>query len=301
MIISASRRTDIPAFYFQWFMNRIRDGYCVVPNPLNPKRVSRVSLKSKDVDIIVFWTRDPRPALSHLSELDALGYQYYFLYTVMNNPRSIDVKTPPLETALRTFHRLADRIGPRKMVWRYDPIVFTTMTDAAFHRHTYQYIAETLRGYTGRSIISTLDLYRKARKRFRELADKGIELRNCESDEYGHLMRTLARVARNNRMEIFSCAETNDLQAYGIPPGKCVDDTYIKSTFGLDVTHKKDPSQRKACGCVVSRDIGMYDSCLFGCRYCYATTRFEQAKINYRNHNPHSPMLIERRGILPRT
>jgi hypothetical protein len=294
MIISASRRTDIPAFYFQWFMNRIRQGYCLVPNPFNPKHVSRVSLKSEDVDIIVFWTRDPKPALPHLTELDSLGYHYYFLYTVMNNPRSIDVKTPPLRTAIRTFQELTDRIGPQKVIWRYDPIVFTTVTDAAFHRKTYQYIAEALRGRTYRSIISTIDLYRKTQKRFCELAAEGIDLQTCERDEYKDLMCALARGARDNGMDIFSCAEKQSLKAYGIRPGKCVDDAYILSTFGLSVTHKKDPSQRNACGCVVSKDIGMYESCVFGCRYCYATTRFEQAKINYENHNPDSPALIAR-------
>jgi hypothetical protein len=292
VIISASRRTDIPAFYAEWFMNRIHAGYCTVPNPFNRNQVSYISLKPEHVDVIVFWTRHPRPLFPHLRELDQRGYRYYFQYTLMNNPRQIDPKSPPLESSLQTFHELADRIGPEKVIWRYDPILFSKITDAEFHQKTYRNIAQALRGHTGRSVISIVDIYRKAEKRFRELASQGVEIMDCEPEAFGNLMSTLVGVAIENDMEIVTCAEELDLQAYGIPPGKCVDDKHIQRIFGLDGTHKKDASQRKACGCVVSKDIGMYDSCLFGCVYCYATSSFERAKVNYGQHKSTSPSLI---------
>ena len=292
MIISASRRTDIPAFYAEWFMNRIRAGYCAVPNPFNRNQVSHVSLKPEDVDVIVFWTRNPHPLLPHLAELDERGYCYYFQFTLMNNPRPIDPKSPPLKGSLKTFRTLAERIGPEKVIWRYDPIVFSNITGPEFHQTTYQHIAQSLRGYTCRSVISIVDVYRKAQKRLRELAEQGVELLACEGEALGDLMHALVHTAKENDMEIFSCAEEMDLQPYGIRPGKCVDDEYIAKEFGITVINKKDPSQREACGCVVSKDIGMYDSCLYGCQYCYASTSFERAKINYEDHDPSSPSLI---------
>ncbi len=295
MIISVSRRTDIPAFYAVWFMNRIRAGYCAVPNPFNPQQVSHVPLKPEEVDVFVFWTRNPRPLFPHLAELDERGYCYYFQYTLMDNPRAIDPKTPSLETSLRNFRELADRIGPEKVIWRYDPIVFTKMTGARFHQQTYERIARALQGHTRRSVISIVDVYRKAGKRLRNMAAQGYDLIDYSgrrSERFDALMRALVQAATDNGMEIVSCAEDIDLRPYGIRPGKCVDDAYISQIFGKTVTSKKDPAQRKACGCVISRDIGMYDTCLFGCQYCYATTSLERARSNYDRHDPNSPSLL---------
>ena len=143
-----------------------------------------------------------------------------------------------------------------------------------------------------RARISLLDIYRKAEKRLKALAQQGIELDTPNEEELGRLMRALVELAAANGLEITSCAEQIDLRPYGIRPGKCVDDEYIQRVFGLDVTHDKDPSQRPACGCVVSRDVGMYNSCLFGCAYCYATSNFERSRTNHAQHQPDSPSLI---------
>ena len=292
MIISASRRTDIPAFYGKWFINRIRAGFCTVPNPFNPTQVSHVWMKPQDVDVIVFWTRNPRPLFPFLTELNEDGYRYYFQYTLMDNPRLLDSRRPSLESSLKTFCELSDRIGPEKVIWRYDPLVLSTATPADFHKQTYRRIARALQGATRRCVISLLDVYRKAWRRFRRLRKHGLELIACEDEEFGDLMQTLARAANENNMELLSCAEEIDLQRFGIQPGKCVDDKHISNVFGINVNDKKDPSQRKACGCVISKDIGMYDTCLFGCQYCYATTSFERAKNNYKKHDCASPSLV---------
>ena len=310
MIISASRRTDIPAFYSRWFINRLRAGFCMVPNPFDARQTARISLSPEDVDAIVFWTRNPRPLFRYLDELDAHGYRYYFQYTLLDNPPLLDEHNPPAVAALDTFRKLADRVGPGRLVWRYDPLVLSSLTPPDFHRRTYEKLAAALRGYTNRSVISLLDVYGKIRKRLAGLAAQGVQLiplgegadplavapsglpaGAAMPDWLASLLRDLAQIARANDMEIQSCAEELDLQPYGIRPGKCIDADLIARLFGLQVSHAKDPGQRKACGCVQSKDIGMYDSCLLGCRYCYATSSFERARQNYLRHDPDASTL----------
>ncbi len=302
MIISASRRTDIPAFYSRWFMNRIRAGYCTVPNPFNPHQVATISLAPPDVEVIVFWTRHARPLLPFLDELDRLGYRYYFQYTLLDNPRLLDPRTPSLPVALDTFRQVSDRIGPERVIWRYDPIVFSQLTGPSFHRERFAHIARELRGRTRRVVISVMDPYRKTEKRMSQLSGQGLEVvpqGGRPSGRFDDLMGALVRTAGENGMEITSCAEEIDLRPYGVQPGKCVDDDHIKRVFGLAVSARKDLSQREACGCVVSRDIGMYNSCLFGCCYCYATSSFERARKNWRDHNPQSPSLLSHHDAAP--
>lgn len=292
MIISASRRTDIPAFYSEWFMKRIRAGYCLVPNPFNHNQVSKVSLEPADVDVIAFWTRNPRPLFPYLSELEDRGYCFYFLYTLMDNPRQIDPGSPPLETAMRTFRELSDRIGPERLIWRYDPIFLSSITPPVFHAGAYRRISRALKGYTTRSVVSVVHIYRKIRRRMAELEGQGIELLPYDSEVLSPLMQSLAETASMNGMEIRSCADELDLRRFGIEPGKCIDDEFISRVFGLNVGNKKDCFQRKNCGCVASKDIGVYDSCLFGCAYCYATTSFERARANFARHDPEAPSIL---------
>lgn len=288
MILSVSRRTDIPAFYSQWFMNRIRAGYCLVPNPFNPSQISRVSVTREDVDVIVFWTRNPRPLFPYLAELDNGGYHTCFLFTLMANPREIDPGVPSVDVAIATFQDLSQRIGPDRVIWRYDPIFLSTITDADFHQKAYRHIASALQGYTNRSIISVAHLYRKIQRRLRELEKRGIKL--LEEDNLANLMGSLSEAAVRNGIAIQSCAD--ELNLPGINPGKCVDDGLILKVFGLNLALKKDNCQRNQCGCVESKDIGMYESCPCGCVYCYATSSIERATANYRRHDPRSPSLI---------
>ncbi|MCB9119228.1 MAG: DUF1848 domain-containing protein [Caldilineaceae bacterium] len=295
MIISASRRTDIPAFYAPWLMNRLRAGFCTVPNPFNRNQVSRISLLPQDVDAIVFWTRNARPLLAHLAELDDRGYRYYFQYTILDNPRLVDQKTPPVTQAIATFQALAAHVGPQRVIWRYDPIVLSEQTDAAFHLDRYAWIAEQLAGYTTRSVISVLDRYKKAEGRLRAVAEQGLAIAGEADDTwpgFAALIQGMVQSATANGMEIVSCAEEIDLARYGVRPGKCIDDDYIFAAFGLRVGGTKDPSQRAACGCIASRDIGMYDSCLFGCQYCYATSSFDRARANHAAHDPLATSLL---------
>ena len=295
MIISVSRRTDIPALYARWFMNRVRAGYCTVPNPINPRQVARVSLKPEDVDVFVFWTRNPRPMLTYLAELNARGYHYYFQHTLLNNPPELDPGSPSLELSLRTFEALSGIIGADRIIWRYDPIVISNITDVSFHIENYARICESLRGSSHRSVISILDFYKKTQKRLKRLKEDGINVLVNDDEQailLDDLIPSIVYSARKNGFQITSCAETFDLVRFGVEPGKCVDDLYIQQVFGIEVNHKKDPSQREACGCVASKDIGMYNSCTFGCRYCYANSNFELSSNNFRAHDPEAPSLL---------
>ena len=295
MIISASRRTDILAFYTEWFMNRIRAGFCMVPNPFNRKQVSRVSLKVEDVDVIAFWTRNPLPLFPFLEELDQLNFKYYFQFTVLGNPRILDPKAPPLKSSIHTFKELANRVGSKRMIWRYDPIVLSEPTNQHYHREMFLKIADDLQGATERCVISIVDPYPKARRRLASCSEKGLSLYDNEKlfGVIEELMPFLVQIASERSMELVSCAEDIDLRPFGVLPGKCIDDEYIKKVFRISVANKKDPSQRKECGCVVSKDIGMYDTCLYECQYCYATQSFDRAKQAYKKHKPDSESIIE--------
>jgi hypothetical protein len=292
MIISASRRTDIPAFYSKWFTNRVRAGFCTVPNPFNPDQISNVSLEPENVDLFVFWTRNPKPLIQHIKELDERGYHYYFLYTLMDNPDILDPKAPPPEISIDIFRKLSDHIGPEKVIWRYDPIVLSSVTDIEFHKQQFEFIADRLHGYTFRCIISFVDIYRKIEARIKGLNDTGFVIYDLNDSILHDFLSSMINIAGNNGIEIRSCASKKDLTGFGIPAGKCIDDIYISEIFGKRLNLKKDPSQRKNCNCVVSKDIGMYDSCIYGCRYCYATNNFDRAKLNYKNHDPDSTSLL---------
>ena len=176
MIISASRRTDIPAFYSKWFIKRIRAGYCIVPNPFDTNQICYVSLCPEDVEIIVFWTRHPLGLLSYLKELTQRGYRYYFLFTIMDNPLLIETKTPPLPSALKVFRRLSEFVGPEKVIWRYDPIVLSNVTNEQFHIKTFKHIADALHGYTQRIIMSMVSIYPKTRRRLQALEIQTINV-----------------------------------------------------------------------------------------------------------------------------
>lgn len=292
MIISASRRTDLPAFYARWFLQQVRRGFCQVANPFNPQQVRRVSLLPDEVTAIVFWTRHPQPLLPYLAELDQAGFRYYFQYTLLDYPRQLETHRPDWKAALRTFAALAEQIGPERVIWRYDPLVFSNLTPPEYHLRNFERLAQALRGRARRVVISLLDPYPKLKRRFAQLAQAGVQLygpANGEEPWLADLLRQLAACARANGLEIVSCAEPCDLRPYGVQPGSCVDAGLIARLFGVAVSPARDPGQRPACRCAQSVDIGWYDSCLFGCQYCYATRSFDLARRQWRRSPRPSP------------
>ncbi|UCG52012.1 MAG: DUF1848 domain-containing protein [Candidatus Latescibacterota bacterium] len=292
MIISASRRTDIPAFYSRWFMNRVRQGFCLVPNPFNTKQISRVTLAPGDVDALVFWSKDPEPMLEHLPELDRLGFAYYFLFTLNDYPDDLEPKVPGLSRRLATFKRLSKRLGPDRVIWRYDPIVISTATSHEYHRNRFASLTRELSGFTRRVIVSLVNYYRKTDRRLSRLEQAGITFeRNVANlTETRRLLEFMSWTASHEGMEIQSCAEEEDYSAGGVKPGSCIDAELIHR-LGRTVSPKKDPGQRDSCRCVISRDIGVPDTCLHGCRYCYATRNNELAQKRHAEHDPDSSVL----------
>jgi len=270
MIISASRRTDIPAFYSDWLMDKIRKGFCSTANPFNPNQITEISLKPEFVDVIVFWTKNANPLMMHLTELDDRGYKYYFQYTVNGYPELLEPKIPPIDECLSTFRELSNKIGPEKVIWRYDPIIFTNLTDTDYHLNKFEQIANNLAGYTNRVVVSIFDEYRGALARLSKLANKGVQVTQLpETDAFNTFSKRLFEIAKATNMEITSCAE-NKFDPSIIKPGKCIDNELIMKVFNIDVSNEKDKHQRAECGCVQSKDIGVYDTCQHGCVYCYA-------------------------------
>jgi len=269
-VISASRRTDIPAFYADWFMNRIRAGFCEVHNPVTGKKY-RVDLKPEDVEAIVFWTRNPRPLMKYLPELDSTGYKYYFQQTILGYPREIDPGSPPLDEAMAAFVELSQRIGKEKMVWRYDPILFSNITPFEWHIDRVSDILKNIGSHAGRLVISIIDSYRKSMPRMKTIEgfrpDDGI----FEAETYEGLLKWIGREMKKAGLPVFTCAEDIDLSRYSIVRGRCIDDELISRISGRGIPYVKDPGQRKACGCTKSKDIGENNTCFFGCKYCYAS------------------------------
>ena len=295
MILSVSRRTDIPTYYSEWFMNRIREGSVVIRNPFRPTQMSPVSLDPAGVDAIVFWTRNGEPLTPYLDELDRMGYCYYFHYTVVHYPEVFEGSSDPLPQKLERFKRLSHRVGPERIIWRYDPIILSSLTDEEYHQFHFEEIARSLKGFSYRCVISFLDIYRKTEKILDSLKrEKGIRVINMHHHEgkIREISRFLSNVGGECNFEIFTCAEAVRLEELGIRHGKCIDDDLLNRLFGLDLSRAKDKGQRKLCRCVESKDVGAYDTCPHGCFYCYANTSPELARKNFFRHNKYSPVLL---------
>lgn len=308
MIISASRRTDIPAFYADWFMNRVREGSFHRVNPFNSRQVTGFSLKPEDVDAICFWTKDPRPLMKHLHELDERGLNYYFQFTLNPYDATFEPGVPPLGERIGTMIELAGRIGPDRVVWRYDPIILSTVTPAPWHLEQAERLAGRITGATRRMMFSFYDFYgRGAGRLSRTLEGTGIMVEDIAAPEQGAALDQVARgftaIADRYGMRIFSCCEEVELSAIGIRHGACVDGTLIRELFGGAVPSRKDKHQRKACECVESVDMGMYNTCRFRCAYCYANFNEGMIEGNFRTHRPDSPALLHSHhsGIVIRT
>ena len=285
MLISASRRTDIPTYYAAWFCHRIREGYVLVRNPMNARQISRIPLRPDCVDGIVFWTKNPLPMLDKLRQLD--GYMYYFQFTVNAYGQDMERGVPSKNSVIiPAFQRLADLIGPDRVIWRYDPILFNATYTMAHHLRYFEALAKRLAGYTTTCTISFLDWYRHATRR---IASLGIQRSTPAQQTW--LAKQLAGIAHGCGLRIEACAETLDLRPYGIQPARCVDDRLFARLSGCSINVARDTGQRPACGCASSVDIGAYNTCGNGCAYCYANFSERLVTANTGRHTPQSPLL----------
>jgi len=292
MLISASRRTDIPAFYADWFMNRLEAGFVLTRNPFNSRQIRRVELRPDAVEAIVFWTRNPTRLLPYLDRIDALGYRYYFQFTLTGYPRALERATPALPRAIRVFRHLSERLGPKRVIWRFDPILLTNLTPPAELLRLFAFLARALAGHTRRVVISFADLPPRITANLRKVPELTWQDITDQPAPLLELAARLAELARAHGMQIQTCAEPLELGQFGIARGKCIDEALLAELFDLRLSPAKDPGQREACRCIRSVDIGAYDSCPHGCIYCYASTRQKATLANYRRHDPLSPFLI---------
>lgn len=284
-IISCSRRTDIPAFYSKWFQTRLRAGYCHVINPFGGQ-VYRISLIPEDCDGIVFWTRNPAPLLSFLDEMDARGYRYYFHYTITGYPKAIESHNPPVEQAIKVFRHLSDRVSSDRVRWRYDPILISSVTPATYHFRQFEQIANALQGYTTHCTFSFVDFYGKTQRNLdRVQTASGVIFEHPSLSIQQDIVGKLVIIAHEYGIMMHSCCN-DGLAVKGAFKNRCIDPDLITNLSPQREIRVKAEPTRQDCGCILSVDIGAYDTCMFGCTYCYATNSRSAALRRNRAHDP---------------
>lgn len=285
MILSVSRRTDIPAFFSEWFYNRVKEGFTYVRNPMNIHQISKIPINTEVVDCIVFWTKNPEKMIHSLDELNK--YNYYFQFSVNPYNQEIEKSVPRKKRIFDTFKKLSDKIGSKRIIWRYDPILISRDVDLNCHIKYFELIAKELTGYSNNCVISFIDNYKKTERNTRS-----IGARELSGVEVNKISKHLAEISKSFGFEIQSCAEKYDLEKFGITHGKCIDNVLIESLIEKRLKTSKDKNQREACRCIQSIDIGEYNTCSHNCVYCYANNNRKTVEDKICRHNPNSPLLI---------
>lgn len=309
VIVSASRATDIPALYGEWLLGRLRAGWCVRVNRFNARR-QRVSFERTRA--IVFWTKNPAPLIPRLTEIDALGFNYYFTFTLNDyEPEGLEPGVPSLAARIETFRRLSQRLGPERVVWRFDPILLGDRLTPETILGRIGRVGEAVRRHTRKLVVSFADVapYRWLHRRLRPDGAGGFG--EPDPAAVAKIAAGVGGLCRTWGLEVAACAEPADLSAFGIGPNRCVDDALLARIFPADTALQeflrgggrwcrrvgnarcaggahplKDPGQRVACGCIVSRDIGRYGTCTQGCAYCYANVSHDAAARSRAQHDP---------------
>ena len=290
MIVSASYRTDIPAFYADWFLNRVAAGEARFRNPFGGGIVT-VSLRPEDVSGIVFWTRNFAPLMARLGPVEERGWPFVVQYTVTGYPRLLEPSTIRAEDAAAQIAQLARRLGPRAAVWRYDPIVLTSETGPDWHRGTFARLAAMLRGHVDEAVVSFVEPYRKTQRNLNRLAQQaGLDWRLPEPDEKAALVRDLAAIAGDAGMALTLCAQPALAALAPAAPARCIDAGRLGDVAGRPVAAPVK-GNRPGCLCAASRDIGAYDTCPHGCAYCYAVADRRRAKAAHAAHDDKAEML----------
>lgn len=284
MIISASRRTDIPAFYSEWFFNRLKEGYLLVKNPMNANQVSRIPLTTEYVDCFVFWTKNPMQMIPNLGLLEE--YPYYFQFTLTPYDKRLERFLPNKAIIIDQFKVLSKTIGFSRVIWRYDPIILSEYYTIEYHMEQFEILTRQLYAYTSKCIISFVDSYKNADNRM-----KDSELADIKPEQMNELAYKIKQIADKYDIAIETCAEEIDLNKVGIRHAKCIDPILVERLSSKNLAFRKDKNQRMICGCVESIDIGVYNSCKNGCLYCYANHNNAMITNNTKKYNPDSPIL----------
>lgn len=286
MIISASRRTDIPTYYSEWLLNRLREEYVLVRNPMNIHQIGRINLSPDVVDGLVLWTKNPIPMLGRLSELEK--YNYYFQFTLNAYGKDVEPHVPSKkDTIIPAFIHLSKRIGRDRIIWRYDPIFLNADYTMEYHCKYFKRLAAILSEHTEKCTVSFLDLYKNTARNVQPL-----QIQIETHDQQLELLSTFSEIAHHYGIYIDTCAEVIDSSSLNIPHACCIDKERLERLGNCKLHVEKDRNQRPECGCIASIDIGAYNTCKNGCLYCYANYSGKTVQANSEKHNPNSPLLF---------
>ena len=316
IIISASRSTDIPAFYPDWFINRLKSGYCVWVNPFNQKRMY---VSFQNTKAIIFWSKNPKPLFPYLKYLDECGLHYYFQFTLNDYDRErFEAKVPELKQRIETFQELSENIGKEKVIWRFDPLLLTDKIGVEELLQKVENIGNQLQDYTEKLVFSFADIegYKKVKNNLKRL---NINYRDFTQETMIKFASGLQELNKKWQLSLATCAEELDLTDYGVGHNRCIDGDLMKRIFAEDtdfvyylsfgkfpdkntlfpVEHhnqewnSKDKGQREICGCMVSKDIGAYNTCPHNCVYCYANTSKENVVKNIKKYSVNQESIIK--------
>lgn len=283
MIINTGQRTDIPAFYSKWFANRLKDGFVCVRNPFNPMQVSRYRLDPSVVDVIGFCTKNPAPMFPYMALLSDYG-QYWFV-TITPYGKDIEPNVPDKHQILSDFQHLSDIVGVNSIGWRYDPIFISDRYTIKYHLSAFEQIAEKLSGYTRTVVISFVDLYEKVKRNF-------PEVKTVNKEEQLYMGKEMIKIAGKYGLIVKPCAEGEMLAEYGADCSGCMTVSTYEKAIGCRLKVPNRKPNRPECACYIACDIGVYDTCMHLCRYCYANNDPKMVDINFNHHDPNSPFLI---------
>ena len=283
MILNTGSRTDIPAFYSEWFMNRIRAGFVMARNPFYPKQIIRYGLDPSVVDVLVFCTKNPKNMLEHLEELKK--YRMYWNVTITPYGKDIEPNVPHKKEVMDAFIELSKKVSVKNVVWRYDPIFLNEKYDISHHLMIFEKMCAYLEGYCKHVIISFIDLYEKTKKNFPEVKEVSF-------DEQCYITKQFVKIAARHGMDIRLCHEDERLAFYGADVTGCLSKEVLEDAIGEQLIVPTSSKSREGCNCLLGNDIGAYNSCLHLCRYCYANFDKDIVLKNHKLHDPKSPLLI---------
>ena len=283
MIINTGMRTDIPAYFSTWLINRIRDGYVLVRNPYYPEQVTKYLLSPDVVDILCFCTKNPAPMLPYMNELKE--FRQFWFVTVTPYGKEIEPNVPDKRSVIESFQKLSSIVGKKSVSWRYDPIFISEKYSVDYHIRAFAKAASKLRNYTEQAVISFIDLYSKTRRNFPEAR----EVTKPERIEIG---KAFAEIGKLNGFTVRTCFEGTELAPYGIDVSGCITQDMLENSLGITLDVPKKGTARPGCNCLLGNDIGAYNTCPHLCRYCYANYDKQAVIDNCKKHDPASPFLI---------
>lgn len=284
MIINTGARTDTVQYFSKWLLNRFAEGYVLARNPLFPNKVTRYELTPETVDCVEFCSKNYQPILKDLHKITE-RFNTHFQYTITAYGKDIEPGVPSIDESIKTLLELEKQVGKQRIYWRYDPVLLTKKYTIERHLKTFEYMAKKLAGHVDRCIFSFVEMYKKLQFNMPELFPLSEEDKNI-------LAEGLGRTATRLGIFIQTCGMNGDFSRYGIHPSGCVTLEMLGKANGISFRNLKHNGTRTGCRCIESRDIGAYDTCLNGCKYCYANQSPQKAFENYKFHNENSPLLL---------